>query len=59
MKQDHACALLIGAAALPAVPAAAQDAAALARPIAGTRLDISATGRSAACPTWRSSRPAW
>ncbi|MBA3730088.1 MAG: SIMPL domain-containing protein [Sphingomonas sp.] len=37
-------ALLLGCAALPALPAAAQDATALARPIAGTRLDISATG---------------
>ena len=37
-------ALMIGAAALPAVPAAAQEAAMIARPIAGTRVDISATG---------------
>jgi len=37
-------ALLIGCVTLPAFPAAAQDAAALARPITGTRLDVSATG---------------
>lgn len=37
-------ALLLGATAMPAVPAAAQDVTAIARPIAGTRLDISATG---------------
>lgn len=37
------CALMISAAAV-AVPAAAQDSAAVVRPVAGTRLDISATG---------------
>ena len=37
------CALLMSAAALPTA-AMAQDAAPLVRPIAGTRLDISATG---------------
>jgi len=43
-------ALLIGVAALPAVPAAAQDVTTLARPIAGTRLDISATGSVSRVP---------
>ena len=43
-------ALLIGAAALPAVPAVAQDGAMLARPIAGTRLDLSATGSVSRVP---------
>jgi uncharacterized protein YggE len=37
-------ALLIGCAALPAVPAGAQDATGLVRPVTGTRLDVSATG---------------
>ncbi len=37
-------ALLIGCAALPAIPATAQDATGLGRPIMGTRLDISAVG---------------
>ncbi len=43
-------ALLIGAAAISVVPAAAQDTAALVRPIAGTRLDISASGRVSRVP---------
>ena len=43
-------ALLIGAATLPAVPAAAQDVTPLARPIAGTRVDISATGSVSRVP---------
>ena len=43
-------ALLIGAAALPALPAAAQDGTMLARPIAGTRVDISATGSVSRVP---------
>ena len=43
-------ALLIGCVALPAVPTAAQDTMALARPIAGTRLDISATGSVSRVP---------
>ena len=42
-------ALLIGAATLPAVPAVAQDAV-LVRPIAGTRLDINATGSVSRVP---------
>ncbi len=36
--------LLIGCAVLPSIPAIAQDATGLARPIMGTRLDISAMG---------------
>lgn len=43
-------ALLIGAATLTAAPAAAQDVAALVRPMAGTRLDISATGSVSRVP---------
>ena len=43
-------ALMIGAATLPAMPAAAQDPAALARPISGTRLDVSATGSVSRVP---------
>ena len=43
-------ALMIGAAALPAAPAAAQDAAVLVRPITGTRLDINATGSVSRVP---------
>jgi len=42
-------ALLIGCAALPAVPAAAQEMA-LARPVTGTRLDVSATGSVSRVP---------
>lgn len=37
-------ALWIGCVGMPAVPAAAQHGSALDRPVAGTRLDISATG---------------
>lgn len=43
MKQAPLAALLLGAAALPA-SAAAQPAAAITQSIAGTRLDLSATG---------------
>ncbi len=43
-------ALLMGAATLSAAPAAAQDSAALVRPVAGTRLDISATGSVSRVP---------
>ena len=43
-------ALLVGAAALPAVPASAQDLVTVARPVAGTRLDISATGTVSRVP---------
>jgi len=43
-------ALLIGATALPALPAMAQDAVAIARPVAGTRLDVSATGSVSRVP---------
>ncbi|MDQ3139974.1 MAG: SIMPL domain-containing protein [Pseudomonadota bacterium] len=43
-------ALMIGAATLPLAPAAAQDAAAVVRPVAGTRLDISATGSVSRVP---------
>ena len=43
-------ALMIGAATLAAVPAAAQDNVAIARPVAGTRLDISATGSVSRVP---------
>ena len=43
-------ALLIGAATLHASPAAAQDVAALVRPMTGTRLDISATGSVSRVP---------
>ena len=43
-------ALMIGAATLPSMPAAAQDPAAFARPISGTRLDISATGSVSRVP---------
>ena len=43
-------ALLIGAATLPAVPASAQDTVAVVRPVAGTRLDISATGSVSRVP---------
>jgi len=43
-------ALLIGCAALLAVPATAQDASGLVRPITGTRLDISATGSVSRVP---------
>jgi len=43
-------ALLIGAAALPAFPAMAQDPVAIARPVAGTRLDVSATGSVSRVP---------
>jgi uncharacterized protein YggE len=42
-------ALLIGCATLPIVPAAAQDTG-VARPIAGTRLDVSATGSVSRVP---------
>jgi hypothetical protein len=42
--------LLIGFAALPAFPAVAQEATGLARPIAGTRLDVSATGSVSRVP---------
>jgi len=43
-------ALMIGAATLPAGPAAAQEAVAVVRPIAGTRLDVSATGSVSRVP---------
>ena len=43
-------ALLIGAATLPTVPVAAQDVTPSARPIAGTRVDISATGSVSRVP---------
>ena len=43
-------ALMIGAATLAAVPAAAQETVAVARPIAGTRLDVSATGSVSRVP---------
>ncbi len=43
-------ALLIGCAVLSAVPAAAQDATALVRPMTGTRLDISTTGSVSRVP---------
>ena len=43
-------ALLMGAAALPAVPASAQDIVTVTRPVAGTRLDISATGTVSRVP---------
>lgn len=42
-------ALLLGAATVAAVPASAQDVA-IARPVAGTRLDISATGTVSRVP---------
>jgi uncharacterized protein YggE len=43
-------ALMISAAAMTAAPAAAQDAVAVVRPVAGTRLDISATGSVSRVP---------
>ena len=43
-------ALMISAAAMTAAPAAAQDAVAVVRPVAGTRLDISATGNVSRVP---------
>ena len=43
-------ALMIGAAALSAMPAAGQDVTMLARPINGTRIDISATGSVSRVP---------
>src|SRR5687768_3809396 len=43
-------ALLISAAALSAAPASAQDPAGFARPVAGTRLDVSATGTVSRVP---------
>ena len=43
-------ALMIGAAALSAMPAAGQDVTMLARPISGTRIDISATGSVSRVP---------
>jgi len=43
-------ALMISAAAMTAAPAASQDAVAVVRPVAGTRLDISATGSVSRVP---------
>jgi uncharacterized protein YggE len=43
-------ALMISAAAMTAAPAGAQDAVAVVRPVAGTRLDISATGSVSRVP---------
>jgi len=43
-------ALMISAAAMTAAPATAQDAVAVVRPVAGTRLDISATGSVSRVP---------
>ena len=43
-------ALMISAAAMTAAPARAQDAVAVVRPVAGTRLDISATGSVSRVP---------
>ena len=43
-------ALLVSTAALSTVPASAQDVVTVARPIAGTRLDISATGTVSRVP---------
>ena len=44
------CALMLGTAALPAAAAAAQDTSAVVRPLAGTRLDVSATGTASRVP---------
>jgi uncharacterized protein YggE len=50
MMSKTMLALMIGAATLAAVPAAAQETVAVARPIAGTRLDVSATGSVSRVP---------
>src|SRR5688572_21352784 len=48
--KKYMMALLLGAATLSAMPASAQEVITNARPVAGTRLDVSATGTVSRVP---------